>query len=86
MVLMSRWQKMMDCHLMMMRRQIWSMMRPMHEELCEEDMPEDGNEDDEPEEESVTHEELNEAWAAGWRAKDQVAEKKKWRSFKLSCS
>ena len=52
-----------------------------HEEPGEEDMQEEGNEDDKPVESSVTHEELKEAWAAGWRAKDQVAEKKKWRSF-----
>ena len=30
----------------------------------------------------VTPEELKEAWAAGWRAKDKVAEKRKGRSFR----
>ena len=49
-----------------------------------EDGPEDECEEDEESEaeDSITHEELKEAWAAGWRAKDQIAEKKRFRNFK----
>ena len=46
---------------------------------------EEGEEEDELEsegDESVSPEELREAWAAGWRAKDRVAEKKKGRNFR----
>ena len=49
---------------------------------------EEGETQDEDEQEvirdddGVTPEELKEAWAAGWRAKDKVAEKRKGRSFR----
>ena len=47
------------------------------QEAEEEDQEEgEGEEDD-----TITAEELKEAWAAGWRAKDQVAEKRKGRNF-----
>ena len=49
----------------------------------EEDEEEEQFEDGEAsEDEALTVDELKEAWAAGWRAKDQVAEKKKNRNFR----
>ena len=53
------------------------------DEILEEDAEEDECSEDEA---SVTQEELKEAWAAGWRAKDQIAEKKRHRSFKPRAS
>ena len=61
-----------------------------YEAYLQEQMPEDEEEvedeaeDEVSEEEAITAEELKEAWAAGWRAKDQVAEKRKGRNFRMS--
>ena len=55
------------------------------EENEEDQEPEDEDQeegDGDEEEEAITAEELKEAWAAGWRAKDQVAEKRKSRNFR----
>ena len=50
-----------------------------HEEDPElEDIPEE-DEEDEEEEEELQEEELKEAWAAGWRAKAQQSDRKKFR-------
>ena len=48
----------------------------------EMDAIEEGVEDEEIEEEGLEEEELKEAWAAGWKAKAQQAEKKKFRGWK----
>lgn len=54
--------------------------------IQENEEKEGAEEDDEAQEESdgevITAEELKEAWAAGWRAKDQVNEKRKGRNFR----
>ena len=49
----------------------------------EEGEPQDDEEQEATDDEDgVTPEELKEAWAAGWRAKDKIAEKRKGRSFR----
>lgn len=48
----------------------------------DEEEEEQGEDGEASEEEALTVDELKEAWAAGWRAKDQVAEKKKNRNFR----
>ena len=54
--------------------------------IQENEEKEAAEEDDEAQEESdgevITAEELKEAWAAGWRAKDQVNEKRKGSNFR----
>ena len=54
--------------------------------IQENEEKEAAEEDDEAQEASdgevITAEELKEAWAAGWRAKDQVNEKRKGRNFR----
>lgn len=52
------------------------------EEDQEAEEAEDQEEGEGDEEDTITAEELKEAWAAGWRAKDQVAEKRKGRNFR----
>ena len=47
-----------------------------------EEAEEDEEDGDTGEDESISPEELREAWAAGWRAKDRVAEKRKGRNFR----
>ena len=47
-----------------------------------DEVPEEPEDEEDCTDDEVTHEELKEAWAAGWRAKDQVAEKRKGRNFK----
>jgi len=56
----------------------------MQDQHQQPDDDEDGEEleDEVSENESLTAEDLKEAWAAGWRAKDQVAEKRKGRNFR----
>ncbi len=52
------------------------------QEQEEKDAEEEGENGGETDEEPITAEELKEAWAAGWRAKDQVNEKRKGRNFR----
>ena len=47
-----------------------------------EEAEEDEEDGDTGEDEGISPEELREAWAAGWRAKDRVAEKRKGRNFR----
>ena len=47
-----------------------------------EEADEEEEDGDTGEDEGISPEELREAWAAGWRAKDRVAEKRKGRNFR----
>lgn len=49
----------------------------------EEELEQEDDDDEQSDNEQITAEELREVWAAGWKAKDQVAEKRKARNFRL---
>ena len=57
-------------------------MQDQHQQP-DEDEDEEELEEEVSEDESLTAEDLKEAWAARWRAKDQVAEKRKARTFAI---